>query len=82
MRAVADSQLLRDVDARLRKHFYLVDQSRRIHNHAVSDDGLDAGTQNPARNQLQNEFFLTDENRVTGIVAPLVARHDRKLLGE
>ena len=79
---VADGKLPGDVYAGLSEHFYLVDQSRRIHYNAVSDDCLDAGTQYPAGNQLENEFLLADKDRVAGVVPTLVTRHDRKLFGE
>ncbi len=82
MRAVADGKLAGEVYAGLGEHFYLVDQSGRVHHNAVPDDSLDTGAQNPAGNQLEDEFLLANKDRVAGVVAPLVTRHDRKLFGE
>ena len=76
VRAIADGQLLADVDAGLLQFFHLVDQRRGIDHHAVADDGLNAGPQNAARNQLENELPGADEDGVSGVVAPLVASHD------
>ncbi len=41
-----------------------------------------AGPQNAARNQLQHELLLADEDRVAGVVAALIARDDIEALGE
>ena len=38
--------------------------------------------ENAARNQLENELFLADKNRVPGVMAALIARNDIKVLGE
>ena len=51
-------------------------QRRGIDHHAIADDGLDAGPQNAARNQLENELLGADEDGVSGVVAALVAGHD------
>ena len=60
----------------------LAQQRRRIDHQAVADHGLLARAQNAARNQLQNELLLADEDRVAGVVAALIARHDVESLGE
>ena len=54
----------------------LAQQRRRVDHQAVADHGLLPGTQNAARDQLEDELLLADENRVAGIVAALIARHD------
>ena len=41
-----------------------------------------ARPQNAAGNQLQNELLFPDEDRVAGVVAALIARHDVEALGE
>ena len=40
------------------------------------------GPQNAARNQLQDELLVADEDGVAGVVAALVARHDVEAFGE
>ena len=57
-------------------------QRRRIDHQAVADDGLLAGPQNAARNQLQDELALADEHGVAGVVPALVAGHDIEAFGE
>ena len=71
-----------DIDPGLLERFHLIQQRRRIDHHAISDHGLDAGTQNAARNQFKNELAFSNEDGVTGIMAALIARHDGELLGE
>ena len=51
-----------------------LEQSSRVDDHAVADDGQNPRPQNAARNQLQNEFRFADVNRVAGVVAALIAR--------
>ena len=82
VRAIADGELLADIDARTFQHFHLLDQRRGIDDHSVADHGLDSRPQNAARNQLENKLLGADEHGVPGVVAALVASHHRKLLGE
>ena len=71
-----------DVDAGDFQGFRSRQQRRRIDHQAVADDGLLAGPQNAARDQLEDEFLFADEDRVAGVVAALIARHDIEALGE
>ncbi len=82
VRAIADAQLASDVDAGGFQHADLVQQGGQIDHHAVADDGLDSGPQDSARNQLQNELLFPDKNRVAGVMATLIARHDVEALGK
>jgi hypothetical protein len=82
VRAVADAQLAADVDAGGFQHADLIQQGGEIDHHAVADDGLDSGPQNSAGNQFQNELLFPDENRVAGVMATLIARHDVEALGK
>src|SRR5271165_2967766 len=82
VRAIADGELPGDVDARTLQLFHLFDQRRGVDYHAVADHRLNARPQDAARNQLENELLRTDEYRVAGVVAALVASHHRKLLRE
>ena len=54
----------------------------KVDHHAFADDGLDSGPQDSARNQLQNELFFPDENRVAGVMAALITRHDVEAFGK
>src|SRR5579871_2459370 len=80
--AIADGKLSRDIDAGLLQRFDFVDQRGRIDDNAVSDDGLNAGPQNAAGNELENEFLIADKDRMAGIVATLVTRDDGEFFGE
>ena len=57
-----------------------VEQRGQIDHHAVADDGLHAGAQNAAGDQLEDELLLADEDGVAGVVAALVARDDVEAL--
>src|SRR5262249_28596338 len=82
MRAIANAELFLNVDTRGRKLRHFFAQRRQIHHHAVADDSLDARTQNSAGNQLEDELFFADVDRVSRVVAALVARDDSEPLGE
>src|SRR5258708_5108223 len=79
---VADAKLALNVDARFLQSVHLIEQSHGVHHHAVADDGLDTGAQNPARDELQNVLRLADENRVPGVMPTLVTRNDVEFVGE
>ena len=82
VRAIADAQLAADVDAGGFQRGHLVEQAREIYHHAVADDGLDAGAQDAAGDQLQNKLLFPDKDGVAGVVAALIARHDVEALGK
>src|SRR5207302_4038351 len=82
VRPVANGQPLLHVNACALQCFHFIEQRLGIDYDTVSDHGLDAGTQDATRDQLQNEFLIADEDRVAGIVAPLIAHHDGKLFRE
>ena len=53
-----------------------------IEHHAVADHAAAALAQHAAGNQLQDELLAVDGDRVSGIVAAGIARHDLEALGE
>ena len=82
MRAIADAQLVLDVDAGGFERRHLLEQRRQIDHHAVADHRLHARAQNAARDQLEHELLLPDEDGVAGVVPALIARHDVEALGK
>ncbi len=82
MRAIADFQLLLDVNPGRFQPVNLIQHRPRINHHAVANDRLHAGPQNTARDQLQNELLRTNKYRVAGIMPALVTRHRVELLRE
>ena len=57
------------------QRLHLLDQRRRIDDHAIADDSLHSRPQNAARNQLENELLRADKDGVPGVVAALIASH-------
>ena len=60
----------------------LAEQRRGVDHQPVADHGFLSGTQDAARNQLEDEFFFADEDRVARIVSALIARDDIEPFGE
>ena len=58
---------------------HLGEERRRIDDHAVADHAGDARVQDARRNQVQDELLAADVDRVAGVVAALVAAHDREM---
>ena len=69
-------------DAGRFQHAHFFQQRRQIDHHAVADHSLTPGRRMPLGNQLQNELLLADEDRVPGVVAALIARHNIEALGK
>ena len=69
-------QLACDVDAGRFEHRDFVEQRRQVNHHAVADNGLLAGAENAARNQLEDELLLANEDGMAGVVAALIAGDD------
>ena len=76
VRLVADEQAAADVDAEPGQLVHLREQRRRIDDHAVADDAGDAVVQDAGRDEVQDELLAAHVDRVAGVVAALVARHD------
>ena len=79
VRAVADEQPAVDVDADPRELVDFREQRLRIDDDAVADDARHAVVQDARRDEMQHELLAFDVYRVTGVVATLVARHDREV---
>ena len=82
MRRLADEQASGELDAALFEAFDFLDQRDGVDDDAVGDDAFFPGAQNAGGNQVQDEFFLPDLDRVAGVVAALGADDDIGLLGE
>ena len=57
-------------------------QHRRVDHHAVADDRGDVVVEDSARHQLESEGLAVDDDRVTRVVAALVADDQVHLLGD
>ena len=75
VRAIADLELLRDFDPGGFEILDFGDQRRRVDHQSVADDRLLPGAQDSAGNQLQNEGFVADSDRMAGVMAALIAHH-------
>ncbi len=80
--AIGDKKLLIDVDPQIAQLADLFKKRQWIQHHAVADDGTAVRTQNPARDQLQNEFLPSDDDGMPGVVTARIARHHRKPIGK
>jgi hypothetical protein len=79
VRLVADDEAIADADAGLRDLVDLGEQRLRIDDDAVADDAGDAVMQDAGRQQPQNELPAVGVDRVSGVVAALIARDDREV---
>ena len=53
--------------------FDLAEEDLRVEDDTVADDAALAGVQDAGRDQVQNDVLVTDHERMSGIVAALVA---------
>src|ERR1700676_552681 len=82
MGAIADLQATFYVDAGLGESFDFVDESGGIDDYAGTDDGVTAGAQNSAGDELQNVAIGADDDGVAGVVPSGYARDIFKGAGE
>jgi hypothetical protein len=75
----ADQQAIADVDPEVRELVDLLEQRLRIDDHAVADDADHALVEDPRGNQVEHELSSADIDGVAGVVAALIARHNRKV---
>ena len=74
MRALADEQATGGFDA-LALHFDdFFDQAKGVNDHTIPENAHLSRTQNPGRNEMKDELFVTDFDRMPGIVATLETR--------
>jgi hypothetical protein len=76
---VADDEPIADRDAGLRQLVDLGEQRLRIDDHPVADDAADAGVQDARGQQPEHELAPVRIHGVPGVVAALIARHNRKV---
>src|SRR6202041_258847 len=69
-----------DNDACLAQRAHFLQKGHGVKHYAVADYTTAGGSQHSAGNQLQNKFLAIDDDRVPGIMAAGVTRHDRKAL--
>ena len=79
VRLVADDEPIADGDASRRELVDLGKQRLRIDHDAVADDAGDALVQDAGRQQPQHELAPVGVDGVTGVVAALIPRDDRKI---
>jgi hypothetical protein len=58
------------------------EQGGGIDHQPITDHGLFAVAQDAAGDEFEDEPLLADEDRVSGVVAALIARHDIEPFGE
>ena len=80
--AVADKQIAVNLDARSAQGIYFLQEGKGIEHHSVADDAAAAFAQHAAGNQLQDELFAVDGDRVSGIMAAGITRHHVEALRE
>ena len=76
MRAIADEQILADLDSDLAQTFDLGDERDRIDDDAVADHANLSAPQNAGRNEMQDVFLAAVNDGVAGVVAALAADDD------
>src|SRR5271170_5793935 len=76
LRTVGDEQLAVDIDSEFAELANLLQKGHRVEHHAVPDHASAIGAKHAAGNKLQDEFLPTDNDRMPGIVATRIARHD------
>ena len=79
---IADKKRSVNADSVLAQAIHFLQKCNRIQNHPVTDYAATVFAQDTAGNQLQNELFSIDDDRVAGIVSTGVAGDHRKILGE
>ena len=57
-------------------------QDLGVQHHAVADEALGAGMQDPRRDQMEDEFFAAHHQGMAGVVAALIPHHHGGLLGQ
>jgi hypothetical protein len=72
---IGNYQLRTNVDASFLERFDFCHQRAGVDYDAVSDDGFDAGTEDSARDQLQNELRFANIDGVSSVVPSLVAHY-------
>ena len=82
MRALADVQATRHVDAVSNQPIDLAEQFLGIEHHAVANGAPHTGVHDAARDLVQDDFLVADVHRVSGIRPALIAHHPIGTLGE
>jgi hypothetical protein len=72
---VRDHQVLADLDPEVLELLLLALEGGGVDDHAVAGDAEDARVEYPRRDHVENELLSPDDDRVTGVVPPVVAGH-------
>src|SRR6266404_5950333 len=82
VRAVADKQIAIYSDPSFAQRGHFLQKRNWIEHHSVSNYATTALAQHPTGHQLQDKSLAINDDRVAGIVASGVTRHDGEVLGE
>ncbi len=75
MGIIADCDVIVDFHSVSSELFYLFQKCFGVDDNSIPDDTQLARMKYPGRNEVKNDFFLVDDNRVAGIVSSLIAGH-------
>ena len=80
---IADFEIIGcDDDTGVGELFHFAAEMPEIHDHAVSHDVYDLGTQDARREQIEDKFPSVVDNGVARIVSALIAAYDIAFFGE
>src|SRR5437764_14326706 len=82
MRAVADEQILPDLNAEFPQALDFGDERNRIDDDSISDHANFAAPQNAGRNEVQNVSLTVVDHGVAGVIAALAAHDDVGVSGQ
>ena len=82
MSPIADFELRSHINARSLERGDLLHKSSWVDDHAIANNSLNSGTQDPARDQLEDELLILDENGVARVVPALVTGNGLEFLGQ
>ena len=82
MGPVADVQPVAEIDPLRRQPLDLLEQGRRMDDHAVADDAFDSLAEDPGRNQRELVCDALVDNRMPGVGPSLVPHDDVVLVAE
>ena len=74
--AVADQEILINLDTSFPKTLDLLDESNRVDDDAVADDADLPLAENAGRDQVEDVLLIAIDNGVAGVVTSLAANHD------
>ncbi|MBF8280154.1 MAG: hypothetical protein HW385_1586 [candidate division NC10 bacterium] len=82
VRVLADEEVFVDLDVQPDKLVDLLDQGKQIDDHAVAQDADLPLPEDPGRDQVEDNLFVSDDDRMAGVGAALVTGHGIEMLRE